>query len=97
MSEQFTRPPPGAFKYGAPMGRSEKRDSDEWEGKIQLFKVRLDSGGYDQGGSYWGHDIPLYCARDEVGNEKFARAFDRASACQKMNLDVTRLARRLSK
>jgi hypothetical protein len=32
--------------YGAPMGR---RHDAPTEGKVRLFRVRLDSGGYDDG------------------------------------------------
>ena len=36
--------------------------------KVHLRKVPLDSGGYDQGGAYWGLGTPLYvawaCAED---------------------------------
>ena len=60
-------------KYGAPMGRANvgnypvtvtsgpncrifKKDQP----KIYRKRVRLDSGGYDMGGAYWGIGAPLY-------------------------------------
>lgn len=45
-------------KFGAPMGRSNHDDvpADEVKnlGKFELQQVRLDTGGYDKGGAYWG-------------------------------------------
>ncbi len=43
-------------QYGASMGRP----SEALEGKVKLFQVRLDSGGYDNGGAYWGPGEPLW-------------------------------------
>jgi hypothetical protein len=51
-------------QYGAPMGRK----SDHLEGLIiaetdsrfTLRRIRLDSGGYDSGGAYWGIGQPLF-------------------------------------
>lgn len=34
-------------------------------GKVHLVRVRLDSGGYDDGGAYWGLGEPLYHAYDD--------------------------------
>ena len=54
-------------KYGASMGRA----SDNFgqlvdEGvKVRLQHVRLNSGGYDSGGAYWGRGAPLYRAQTE--------------------------------
>lgn len=76
-------------QYGAPMGRGERHGlPDESIGRcISLFRVRLDSGGYDDGGAYWGIETRgeyLYCAQNvsELGNEyrEFVRAADRDSA-----------------
>lgn len=51
-------------RYGAPLGRT----SDHLAGLIvtaadspfTLRRIRLDSGGYDSGGAYWGFGAPLY-------------------------------------
>lgn len=53
--------------YGAPMGRSEYIICNPVPStlRFKLFRVRLDNGGYDDGGAYWGTGAPLYCA--EVG------------------------------
>ena len=54
--------PKVSTKYGAPMGRIGQRGDHLAPYKFRLFRVRLDSGGYDDGGAYWGHGEPLYCA-----------------------------------
>lgn len=49
-------------------------------GPIYLRRVRLNSGGYDAGGAYWGLGIPLFCAQDQGGNTLMFRAYDRQEA-----------------
>lgn len=61
-------------KYGAPMGRGH---SPLGSGKVHLARVRLDSGGYDKGGAYWGTGEPLWCAWDDEGGEVYLRAASR--------------------
>ena len=68
-------------RYGAPMGRS----SSPVHGNVTLEQVRLDSGGYDTGGAYWGTGEPLWLAEDEDGNQEFLRARDRAAAQAKLS------------
>lgn len=79
-------------RYGAPMGRMTTHDVLEGEtlGKFELARVRLNNGGYDDGGAYWGHGEPIYRARafvDYTGKEGrggmvewFLRASDREQA-----------------
>jgi hypothetical protein len=78
MSKQF---PDVSSRYGAPMGR---RADGYLETNIarfvRLFRVRLDSGGYDDGGAYWGTGTPLFCAIDDDGNRQFVRAYHRTRA-----------------
>ncbi len=52
----------GDPKRGAAMGRSSYHvdNPKEWEGKLYLRKIRLDNGGYDSNGTYFGHGSPLY-------------------------------------
>lgn len=69
-------------RYGAPMGRY--TGPDVLAGKVNLGRVRLDSGGYDPGGAYWGIGAPLYYAFDEDGNSQYLRARDRAEAKAKL-------------
>jgi hypothetical protein len=63
--------------YGASMGRG---NNTELTGKVSLVRVRLDSGGYDKGGAYWGAGIPLYCATDAHGCVRYMRSVSRESA-----------------
>jgi len=53
-----------------------------WLGTERLYlrRLRLDSGGYDEGGAYWGHGEPLYWATHGAGVHVFRRAPDRTSA-----------------
>ncbi len=68
-------------KYGAPMGRF--ATTTNTAEKVRLFRVRLDSGGYDTGGVYWGIGNPLYCC---IGDEfeVYRRATDREDAKRKL-------------
>ena len=78
--------------YGAPMGRSETHCADsEIPFKFNLQRVRLDSGGYDSGGAYWGYGQALYWYFSEYLDEfegetewliveKFIRAGSREDA-----------------
>lgn len=66
-------------QYGAPMGRPSINfvADSEYEGMVQLFRVNLDSGGYDDGGAYWGIGPPsVYCARAQ-DFQYFVRAASR--------------------
>jgi hypothetical protein len=47
-----------------------------------LRRVRLDAGGYDEGGAYWGRGGPLYhaCEYRTDGLDYFFRARDRQHA-----------------
>ena len=37
--------------------------------KLHLRRVRIDSGGYDAGGAYWGFGAPLYQVSGETAEE----------------------------
>lgn len=81
-------------QYGAPMGRRRYGSAGDAE-KVRLFKVRLDTGGYDDGGAYWGVNLPghaLYCA-DSDDYRDFVRALNRAEAMTKLGLKVQQLKR----
>jgi hypothetical protein len=83
-------------RYGAPMGRRE----DGYLGtsprhSVRLFRVRLDSGGYDDGGAYWGTGEPLWCAIDGDGNRQFMRAPSRFLAAVKLGIPTPALKVRL--
>mgnify|MGYP001556282820 CR=1 FL=1 len=57
----------------------------------RLSRLRLDRGGYDAGGAYWGYPNDLYWLRDyDSGGaavEGFARGADRASAWVQLQRD----------
>jgi len=68
---------------GAALGRATIQDADPEEvtGKLYLRRVRLDSGGYDPNGTYFGIGNPLYWCADADGEIDFMlRAFDREDA-----------------
>lgn len=74
--------------FGAPMGRRNSGTMPTSSKSVNLFKVELDSGGYDDGGAYWGTGgNPLYCARSsECDYQEFARAETRLDAAIAMRL-----------
>lgn len=45
--------------------------------KFRLNKVRLNRGGYDRTGYYWGVGLPLWEYEDENGTVRQLRAADR--------------------
>lgn len=71
-------------KYGAPMGRQSYGAHDPSKGtpRLSLQRVRIDRGGYDSGGAYWGLGEPLYVATDGDGIEVFVRGATRNLAKQ---------------
>lgn len=83
MSRQF---PIVSATYGAPMGRSES-PLGEGPRSVRLFRVHLDSGGYDDGGAYWGHGQALYCAQCDEGGRRFTRAKNRADAARILGIE----------
>lgn len=66
--------------YGAPMGRRTGPEFLDTSGKIYLRRIRLNSGGYDNGGAYWGLGQPLWETQDQDGNGLIFRESDRESA-----------------
>lgn len=78
-------------RYGAPMGRASDNLSAlvimPTDGPMTLQCVKVNYGGYDAGGAYWGCGLPLYWwsieivegdSRDECSG--YFRAYDRAAA-----------------
>lgn len=51
--------------------------------KMYLVRVRINGGGYDSSGKYWGVGVPLYRAWNDDGEETYVRAYTRekAKAC----------------
>lgn len=73
--------------YGASMGRRPTSPTlAENRTKCRLFQVRLDRGGYDPGGAYWGTGQTLYCLTDNDGEAiGYIRADDRDHAKLKLS------------
>lgn len=73
------------------MGRATSRP-DMADSSVRLFKVNLDSGGYDDGGAYWGASLGdnLYCAVDDAGRQ-FVRETSRVRAAIKLHIPNTAL------
>lgn len=83
-------------RRGAPMGRREKGHLETSDPRtVRLFQVRLDSGGYDDGGAYWGNGGRLWCAVDDDGNRRFIRAGSRERAALELDIPNTALKRGL--
>lgn len=76
---------------GAPMGRSESATLPTTR-SIRLFKVHINSGGYDDGGAYWGIGQPIYCAAAD-DYQRFVRAWSRPNAQDKLGIDSRLLLR----
>jgi hypothetical protein len=74
------------------MGRRESPLGETIRG-IRLFRVRINRGGYDNGGAYWGLGKPLYCAQCPEGGQKFTRADSRAHAAKILQIENQFLAR----
>jgi len=55
----------GDPRRGAALGRPsyEADDPATWEGKLYVSESRLDSGGYDENGTYFGHGDALFWVR----------------------------------
>jgi hypothetical protein len=69
------------------MGRVEARGQDlSAPLKFSVRRVRINSGGYDSGGAYWGTGAPLYyCLSDCMSVEVYLRANDHADAKRKVS------------
>lgn len=53
-------------------------------GRVHLARVRINQGGYDSGGAYWGIGQPLFVAWDDEGGEEYLRADSRDAAKAKI-------------
>ncbi len=76
----------GDPKRGAAMGRRSVLEEDkDYSGVLFLQYVRLNSGGYDKNGTYFGHGSRLYWCANETGTIDFMlRASDRADAREQL-------------
>lgn len=71
-------------RYGAPMGRRSHDGGytvNENAAPMHLVKIRIDSGGYDSGGAYWGIGDPVFYFEAHVTDIRgYVRARDRTAA-----------------
>jgi len=76
----------GSQYRGAPMGRISRHKPDADTGqKFYLSRVRINSGGYDASGAYWGLGQPLFAYESADGEiSDCIRASDRDSAKAKL-------------
>lgn len=70
---------------GAALGRTSFDNGgaviDATDPPFRLRCVRLDAGGYDRGGAYWGHHLTLYYYADGSGQvDGYLRASTRDAA-----------------
>lgn len=75
--------PTVSCKYGAPMGRLDAHPSCFEDQKCYLVCIRLNAGGYDRGGAYWGSGAPLYALGTQDGEWTYFRAHGRKDAKDK--------------
>lgn len=50
----------GDPRRGASLGRADVRGDPDTAARFHLRRVRLNAGGYDSGGVYWGHGGALF-------------------------------------
>lgn len=75
--------PPVVARYGSPMGRPNRSAPIQASDppRFNLRRIRVNRGGYDSGGAYWGVGAPLYWAEDAYrGLEMWFRASSRDAA-----------------
>lgn len=72
----------GDPRRGAALGRPTIQDEPkDYKGRLFLWHIRLDVGGYDKNGTYFGSGKRLYwCANEEGTVDYMLRADDRANA-----------------
>lgn len=68
------------------MGRVGVPHLDHSPRSVRLFRVMLDSQGYDDGGAYWGWGGLLWCAVDKDGDMQFTRAPSRKAAAEELGI-----------
>ena len=78
MKTQRVKFPNACSRWGASMGRIAISPVNPTE-KCRVFKVDIDSQGYDSGGAYWGHGKTLFCLWSNE-TQAFTRANSRMEA-----------------
>lgn len=75
----------GDIKRGAAFGRPTIHGPKDFSGRLTLRRIRLNQGGYDCNGTYFGAGMSLYWYADEEGTiDGMLRATDRANARAKV-------------
>lgn len=66
----MTTLPNASSRYGASLGRAGRppHPGDDSAVRMYLRRVRLDNGGYDSAGAYWGFAEPLWRYESEDGS-----------------------------
>lgn len=59
-------------KYGAPIGRGSDKPSFNAQ-RVTIHNVPIDSGGYDDGGAYWGIGQTIFAFIDSDGGIEYSR------------------------
>jgi len=78
----------GDPKRGAALGRASVKGDRKHDGRLFMRLVRLDSGGYDTNGTYFGHGRRLYWYSSEDGSiDGTVRGETRAQAREKVLRD----------
>lgn len=72
MANAFTMPAEDyaramALDRGAPYGRPGHATPTAAPLRLLLSRLRLNGGGYDSGGTYWGHGMPIFQFRTVAG------------------------------
>ena len=71
----------GDPRRGAALGRPTITGDAGYGGRLYLRRIRLNSGGYDRNGTYFGHGRPLFwCASADGAIDRMTRADDREDA-----------------
>jgi hypothetical protein len=83
--ERYAHSSPGGWggdpKRGAALGRTTEAGSPDFAGKLTLIRIRVNRGGYDAQGTYFGVGEPLFNLSDEDGDiDRTFRARDRKAA-----------------
>ena len=68
------------MSYGAPLGQPDRAEPAP---RVHLARVRINAGGYDSGGTYWGIGQPLYQYGAD-GRWSYLRATSREAAKEKI-------------
>jgi len=58
----------GDPKRGAALGRPTIKGDSSYSGPLALRRIRLDDGGYDPNGTYFGRGSPLYWYASDGGD-----------------------------